>query len=158
MVNRRLVIGLVIACGLGAFGAWLELRPSDETLISDVVERLVADAQRRDVAAMAPHVSDKYHDGRGLGRAEALHALGVYLKSETWNKILPVRLTLGQIENGRAEAAAKLILADASGDARHRRAREAVEIDLQLSKESGRWQVLSAEEWEVPSEDAVLLP
>jgi hypothetical protein len=157
-VNRRVIIGLVIACALGAFGAWLELRPSDETLISDVVERLVADAEQRDVPAMAPYVSDKYHDGRGLGREEILRALAAYLKSETWNKILPVRLTLGQIENGRAEAAAKLILADASGDPHHRRAREAVEIDLQLSKERGRWQVLSAEEWEVPAEDAVLLP
>jgi hypothetical protein len=157
-VNRRVVIGLVIACALGAFGAWLELRPSDETLISDLVERLVADAERHDVGAMAPYVSDKYRDGRGLGREEILRALAAYLKSQTWNKILPVRLSLGKIEGARAEATAKIILADAEGSPHHRRARDAVDIDLQLSKESGRWQVLSAEEWEVPAEDAVLMP
>jgi hypothetical protein len=157
-VNRRLVIGLVIASVLGALGAWLELRPTDETLISDMVERLVADAERRDVGAMAPYVSDHYHDGRGLGREEVLQALGAYLKSQTWSRILPVRLSLGRIENDRAEATAKVILADAGGSPQHRRARDAVEIDLQLARESGRWRVLSAEEWEVPTEDAVMLP
>jgi len=69
-----------------------------------------------------------------------------------------VRLSLGRIENDRAEATAKVILADAGGSPQHRRARDAVEIDLQLARESGRWRVLSAEEWEVPTEDAVMLP
>lgn len=156
-MSRRLVIGLVIASALGALGAWLELRPTDETLISDLVERLVADAERRDVGAMAPYVSDHYHDGRGLGR-EILQALGAFLKTQTWSKILPVRLSLGRIEADHAEASAKVILADAGGSAHHRRARDAVEIELQLARESGRWKVLSAEEWEVPTEDATLLP
>lgn len=157
-MSRRLVIELVIASALGALGAWLELRPTDETLISDLVERLVADAERRDVGAMAPYVSDHYRDGRGLGREQVLQALGAYLKTQTWNRILPVRLTLGRIEADHAEASAKVILADAGGSAQHRRARDAVEIDLELARESGRWKVLSAEEWEVPTEDATLLP
>jgi hypothetical protein len=157
-VNRRLVIGLVIACLLGAVGAWLELRPSDETLISDLIERLVADAEKHDVRAMAPYVSDHYLDGRGLSRDGVLQALGDYLKSQTWSRILPVRLTLGRIEDNHAEASAKIILADLEATPHRRRARDAVEIDLQLSREGGRWKVLSAEEWEVPAEDAVLLP
>jgi hypothetical protein len=157
-MNRRVIIGLILASALGAFFAWLELRPTDETLISDLVERLVADVEKRDVGAMAPEISDKYKDERGFGRDGLLAALDGYLKTQSWKKVLPVRLTVSRIEGDRAEAAAKVILADAGGSTHHRRARDAVEVDLTLARESGRWKVTSAEEWEVPTEDAAVAP
>ncbi len=123
-----------------------------------MVGRLIQDADRRDMQAMAPWVSDRYHDGRGLDRPGVLAALGRFLQSQADEKILPIHVKVGRIEDGRAEVRAKVMLAAAELSATQRRARDALEIDLVLDREDGRWKVVTAEDWEIPTEDATLLP
>ncbi len=157
-MGRRLVIGLALACACGAFGAFLLFRDSDEQRLESVVQGLIRDADRRDVQAMAPWISDHYHDGRGLDRLALLEALGRFLRSNAGEKILPVRVRVGRIEAGRAEVSAKVILAVAEAHGKERRAKDAVEVDLVLDREGGAWKVLSAEDWQIPPEDATMLP
>lgn len=154
---RRLALGLILACALGATAVWWELRPSAETRLEDLVGRLIQDADRRDVQAMAPFVSDRYKDGRGLDRAALLEGLARYLKG-TREKILPVRVSVDKVDDDRAEVSAKIVLAEAEARPNQRRARDAYEIDLVLGREAGKWRVLSAEDWQIPAEDATMLP
>lgn len=154
---RRLALGLILACALGATAVWWELRPSVETRLEDLVGRLIQDADRRDVQAMAPFVSDRYKDERGLDRAAVLEGLARYLQG-TREKILPVRVSVDKVDDDRAEVSAKIVLAEAEARPNQRRARDAYEIDLVLGREAGKWRVLSAEDWQIPAEDATMLP
>ncbi|MHB8421107.1 MAG: hypothetical protein ACYDCL_23815 [Myxococcales bacterium] len=157
-MSRRLAVGLALACLFGALAAWLELRQSDEARIETLVGRLIADADRRDFQAMAPWISERYHDGRGLDRPGVLAALGRFLHAQPEEKILPLRVKVGRIENGQAEVSAKVILASAEVQGSRRRARDAVEVDLVMEREGGAWKVLTAEDWEIPTADATMLP
>lgn len=156
-MGRRIAQGLAVLCALGAFVAYLELRPSDERRITDLVHALASDAERKDVNAMASWVSERYHDERGLSREGALSALGAYLGRNAWSRVLPVNVTISEIKGERATATAQLILAQANSPLA-RPVSEAMRIDLDLTWERGRWRVLSAEDWQVPTASLVRSP
>jgi len=157
-LSRRLVIGLGLACFCGALGAWFELRQTDEERIESLVDRLIQDADRRDVGAIAPWVSDRYHDGRGFDRPGVLAALARFLQSQSQEKIVPVRVKVGRIDDGRAEVSAKVILAAAAAPGAARGTRDGLEVDLVLAREGSTWRVLTSEDWEIPAEDVTMLP
>ena len=148
---------LLVAGALGALAGWLAVRSTDESRIHAVIDRLADDAERDDVVAMAPLVSPSYRDGRGLGHDGVLQALAQYLKARTWSRVLPVKVIVRRIAAGRAEASAKIILAAAEGATTKHRVTDAMRIDLVLSREGGHWKVLSAEDWEIPAADVMLM-
>src|SRR5262249_29854331 len=98
------------------------------------------------------HISTHYKDERGLTRPEALAALGHYLKTTDWSKILNLQVNVTHLEKDRAHATAQLILARAEGPGGSRRGAEGLHIELDLAREGGEWRVLAAEDWAVPSE------
>lgn len=157
-MGRRLTLGIVGLCAVGALSAYLELRRSDSQRIDELVHELAADAERHDVRAMASFVSASYHDERGLSRDGVLQALGGYLGRQGWSRIIPVKVTVERIQGARATAVVQLILAQADHVAKGRRISEALRIDLELAREGQRWQLLSAEDWEVPPESLVRMP
>ena len=157
MVGKRLLVLLLLASLLGAAFAWRQLAGGDERQIQSLVREIARDAERRDVASMAPEVSPSYRDGRGFGRAELFSSLGSYLRHARFQRVLPVKVTVTEINGAEAKATAKILLAQGEGGA-GRRVSDAIRIDLDLAREGGRWRVKNAEDWEVPTGDLVLIP
>jgi len=147
---------LALASLPGATVLYFRMRtPPAERRVLSVIHELASAAERRDVPAIAPLISANYRDERGLSRPEALAALGSYLRSTDWSKILNLRVNVTHLEKDRAHATAQLILARAEGQGAPHRVAEGLHIELDLAREGGDWRVLAAEDWAVPSEGVV---
>jgi hypothetical protein len=153
---KRVTVGLALASLPGATVLYVRMRsPPDERRVLSVVHELAAAAERRDVPAIAPLISLNYRDERGLTRPTALAALGEYLRTTDWSKILNLRVAVTRLEKDRAHATAQLILARAEGKRSGHRVAEGLHIELDLAREGGDWRVLAAEDWAVPSEGLI---
>lgn len=153
---KKLILALALASLPGAVVFYLRVRtPPAERRVLNVIHELAAAAERRDVPAIAPLLSPHYRDERGLSRPEALAALGRYLKTTDWSKILNLQVNVTHLEKNRAHATAQLILARAEGQGAAHRVTEGLHVELDLAREGGDWRVLAAEDWAVPSEGLV---
>jgi hypothetical protein len=153
---KRVTLVLVLASLPGLGLAYLRFRaPPDERRVLRIIHELAAAVEKRDVPAIAPHISANYRDERGLTRQSALQALEQYLRDPDWSKILNLQVNVTHLEKDRAHATAQLILARAEGQGSGHRIAEGLHVELELAREAGDWRVLSAEDWAVPSEGLV---
>jgi hypothetical protein len=142
---------LAVLCSVGAVVAIWQIHPVEHGKIKAVCETLAGAIERRDTKAAEGLLSATYRDGRGLDRTGALQKLFVYLDAHSVVHITPLSITVSHVGKDQAHATAKVWLAQATPPPRG--ARDAVQLDLSLRREDGKWRVTSAEDWELPAGD-----
>lgn len=156
MSSRRILLLLSIAGAalvviLGA-RSLLKPRPTEEEILLELVRRLGDAAERRDAELLKKHISARYSDPQGRGKAELGRTLSLYFLRPGIINVYVVRSSVDAINktaspmSARVSATALLTrgprvkkLSDLVPEAAR-----ALRFDVELEKEGDVWRAISA--------------
>ena len=148
-LSRLIVVALVLAVGALVYLLWPRSEPTPDEAVRRIVVECTRAAEKKDVAAIMEHVSERFKANEGLGKQEVKQVLAGQLFRGQWVRVFTTDLEVRTTSPSSVEMTGKFIFGRSDAKELKDLARESVvssyQIDATFEREpDGEWRAVSA--------------